>query len=112
MLIKNVVIAHDFLNGPTFTKDISLEFVPDELIIEQVVYCNDKTETGLGILDSDLNNGTMCIFMDGSSQILNCSYPLGRPINGTYTFSAKEIHGGVSLSANGQIGLILQFIKH
>jgi len=113
MLIKNVIIAHDFKNGYEFKKDINVQFVPDELVVKQIVYRHDGGETGIGKLNSDLiRGGTLCFFMDGSSQILNCSYSLGIPIDGTYTFTALELDNKPSVGSVGQLGLILQFIKH
>ena len=133
MLVQNVWIVRDFSNGITFNKKIEIDFVPEQVILKQVIYSiikeyesNDpnldedekkeeeqkiaEEEEKISLLWSNLIGDNFVAFFNGITRTTDATFPLNKSVNGTYTFEVKNIDGSLS-KKKGQFAILLQFIK-
>ena len=120
MLVQNVWIVKNLLNGNTFDADIKIDFVPEQVIIKQCVYRipiqpddpdEFEEENQISLLYSDLIKDHLIAFYDSMTQPTPTTFPLNKSVYGTYKFIVKNVDGKTS-NKQGQLAFLLQFVKN
>jgi hypothetical protein len=101
-----------------FNKTIYIPFTPDEVKTKQIAYIN----AGAGgtdafslncdglVLQQDSNLG---FFMDPVVSFSGITYPLNRPVNGSYPFRVIGADGNPTITQNGgRLQVHLEFRKY
>eukprot|EP00732_Lithocolla_globosa_P007934 Lithocolla_globosa_v1_NODE_10670_length_578_cov_2468.967495.p1 type:complete len:139 gc:universal NODE_10670_length_578_cov_2468.967495:85-501(+) len=110
----------------TFSKQINLEFIPDEIILKNVsLYNYDINTTAqyyskMFLLKSSLlsdNGGVLASIPHSTAyhEQYHISFKNNSPINGTYSFTLTDIFGakpGGGANYNTFISLTLMFVKY
>eukprot|EP00732_Lithocolla_globosa_P006086 Lithocolla_globosa_v1_NODE_6795_length_1032_cov_294.655419.p2 type:complete len:137 gc:universal NODE_6795_length_1032_cov_294.655419:586-176(-) len=129
IVIKNsrTETFYEQLSGTnTFTENIYLDFIPDEIILKNISYYDDDgttavaAKTKLFILKSTLvsdNGGAICTFPLATAYHEQYHIPFRnvRPIGGTYTFTVSDIDGSAPGGGNDfdmYLGVTLTFLQY
>ena len=113
---KHIEISF-LLNAPlstsiSFERNITLDFIPDEMIVRQISYRVITTETDVYIINSDLVNGDLGTFFIFPNFLFNETiFPIKKPIIGLYTFSIRK-QPSSAITGVGNLSLHLEFIKY
>ena len=110
--------------GSSFDTNINLQFIPDEVIVWEVVYNPSNTENGTFFIRlrllNDGSNGVLCFFnfsRNDASGIYQCSVNTPNSVfnlvnfmnNINYNFTIFKSVGSVALT--GELLLHLEFVK-
>jgi hypothetical protein len=109
---RNVSITQDFAQAVNFTAVINnVSFIPDEVIVRKITYHHDGTEASAFRLYTDLVGDYIGSFYDGSSSAPNITFPLGRSVQGTYSFKPQTVAGATPAIA-GAFFIHLEFVRY
>jgi len=116
--IKKNVLITAALNASSFTKNINIDFEPDEMTVRWIHFSTvDGTtidaEAIIGVLSSSLVNdriGTFCAAL--VSNRVNLTFQMNRkPVRGEYTFNITDV-SGVPATRTGHIAIALEFVQY
>lgn len=102
-----------------FTKNIYVEFIPDEIVLKYVSYAMSAESANVGCfqLSSNLITNDMVVFTAPYALNFHESYNIPFPnykrtINGTYLFELKTMEGNlIELDVDLNLAFTLVFIK-
>eukprot|EP00732_Lithocolla_globosa_P003954 Lithocolla_globosa_v1_NODE_3407_length_1681_cov_654.876999.p3 type:complete len:136 gc:universal NODE_3407_length_1681_cov_654.876999:782-1189(+) len=129
IVIKNsrTETFYENLSGTnTFSENIYLDFIPDEIILKNISYYDDDgttavaAKTKLFVLKSTLvsdNSGNIATFPLASAYHEQYHIPFRnvRPIGGTYTFTLTDVDGAAPGGGGNFdlfIGITLTFVQY
>ncbi len=97
-------------NSPSsnFTKDIFCPFVPDEMVVKNVVYTATNTETSFAIHSSLVDN-IIGVAWDGLSTHRTTEFDIYRAIHGTFDFQLLDAAGLDTETRLGKLYITLEF---
>jgi hypothetical protein len=122
--IKTVTIAGQFLYTNTiitsFTANIDVEFVPDEIILRRTVLYNLSQGTGdtcCFVKSSLIDNHVLYSYVDvaAASDYTNTHFRNFKPIQGLYTFDVSTFSGNTISNINAinvTVAFTFEFIKY
>lgn len=96
-------------------KTINIEFLPDEIHLKQLTYCNDFTENNISIIRTNLitqNDSRLGSFFDGSTSFTNATFDNNNPINGQYNFYLLTAAGAADTTRNGGLSMTIEYVKY
>jgi hypothetical protein len=110
---KVITIRHDLSGSRTWDEKINtLCFDPDAVIVRQICYKKDGTETGVYSINTNLvDDKYLGTFIDGTSVTPNTTFTI-KQLNGTHSFSIDEALNTASTTAAGKLVIILEFVKY
>lgn len=115
LIRQNIVVSHITVNGESeFTKDIYLNFIPDEMKVIYSYYENGNTDASQFLIWSNLVNNYICTCEDQSHISCPTVWTLhNTPIKGSYTFQTRTIAELPRSDLNaGNLVFHLEFIKY
>lgn len=108
-------------NKNSFSRDINIEFIPDEIILKNMNWCNAQATNEIpyklitNLIDGDGVIGTLPKITVTTSfhDSYNIPFRNSRPINGTYLFEIKDYtNAPISVSTENRfLSFTLVFIK-
>lgn len=111
----NLLLTFNLTGTVPFALGKPLNFIPDELIIRSVHYFNDGTEAGISTLETNMIDNIPAIanIIDSRDPFCpNSVFPVNRPIRGTYTMTFYNNLGNLDITRQGQLAILLEFIKY
>lgn len=101
----------------TITQRISnIDFIPDEVILRTISATNFDNSNEQFLVSSNLIGnvlGCCCVHSGETSNINPQSvFPLGRQINGTYTFTLLDFEGVTTVLNTMVVNLCLEFVEY
>ena len=115
---QNIIVLTEYTNGNTstvitFTKNLNLEFIPDEMIVKGMHFFKDGTNNTVFTLSSNLvDYNIMCSFIETDIYSnFNNVFQINKPVNGLYDFTINMVDTG-SIVYNGSIAITLEFIQY
>ena len=120
-ILKKTITISESLAGSSFSKNISVDFTPDEVIVKTCAYYfyqvadldNGNTIDPLRVIHSDLiNMEVIATIMDGVKSHPNTCFTLNKSVNGTYKFQIREVEGELASDLVGDFVLTLEFRKY
>jgi len=110
---QNVLIVRDLNTGGEWYENINIEFIPDEVIVRSIGYHNDKTETELGYISTNLvKDNRIGFYGDGLVSNSQQTFTLDKPVNGRYLFQLILADGTIDAASAGVLMISLEFIKY
>lgn len=118
---KNILIARELDDSSTFTATINIDFIPDEVIIKNIIFTledPDAAQNWNTSIYTDLVSDYIGSFSDapsGNSVTPNLVFTLRRPINRLYNFSIQAVNAGGTMilyNRSGDLTLHLEFVKY
>ena len=112
---KSVFVMKTLESGKEwFDERIDVNFIPDELRIVQVLYVPDAGDIE-GVYTLSMNSlGELCFF-DAGHQASNANIRInthGRSYQGLQRFTVHDIDGNSEILLQGQLGIVIEFIKY
>ena len=118
MLKKNVLITANMNDVSSFTKDIFIDFEPDDVVCRHIQYqTNDgkfsDPESKMGIIRTNLVNDMIGTFSAAAvSNRVNLTFQMNRkPVRGEYRFEIVDIDGS-PMKRTGHIAIALEFVQN
>ena len=113
---KHVEVALSFNNPGTtsisFERNITLDFIPDEMIVRQICYRPIVTESDVYMISSDLTNGPLGVFFIFPNFVKNETvFIMRRPVIGMHQFTIKK-QPETNIIGQGNLALHLEFVKY
>jgi len=109
---KAIPIIKAIVGETSWTQNIYIDFIPDELIVKSYLYLSDGKEDGVSFIFSDLVNDVLCPVAETIPCYLSTPFLLKRPINGTFTFKVLDSLGALTNGRQGDIYICLEFVKY
>ena len=110
---QNVLITHDLTAGGEWYENINIEFTPDEVIVRSIGYHNDKTETELGYITTNMvKDNIIGFYGDGLVSNSQQTFTVNKPVNGAYLFQLRLVDGTIDGGSAGVLMISLEFIKY
>ena len=110
---RYVITLTKFFNGSaTFTNQLYVPFIPDEMIVRDYSYHHDGTEQGISVIYTDLVNDIICPISDTSSGYSGKHYLIQKPINSLYNFQVRTVSGAFDATRAGDFMISLEFVKY
>ena len=113
---KNIVVSFPFNDESSFSQDINIDFIPDEVIVKLVQYDTADDQVTVSGIYSDLVSDFLASFIWKSSIIpTNLTFTLRKPIRGKYNFQLLEKNNANNLvesNVTGQLWIHLEFVKY
>ena len=87
---KNILISRLINGGSTFSATIDIDFIPDEMIVRNIMYTIGDPGAPQNISTSTYSNivsdyiGTFSDIPSGNSVVPNLAFTLRKPIRGVY----------------------------
>jgi hypothetical protein len=100
----------------SFTKDITLSFQPDVIILKYISYYNASTDSfPLLVVSTNVTQPSELMVIPHSQAMLeqlNIPFRNHRSISGSYTFTIKGIDGSTNHDAVYHLGVGIVFAKY
>ena len=99
-----------------FTRTIHVPFTPDEVKVKQLGFYLTGATAGVFTLQCDpligQSNTNLGFFIDPIVSFTGLTYPLGRPITGSFDFTIMEDAMPTTALDNGSLSVHLEFRKY
>jgi len=123
VLNRKTVIITINTSSPTYINNTisqridNINFIPDEVILRTISVANLDNDNEVFIISSNLvNNNVMgvCCVHSSETTVSNPQsvFPLGRQINGNYTFTLLDSSGNITNLNNMIVSLCLEFVEY
>jgi hypothetical protein len=114
LMRKNVTITAALDANARFTSDLFCEFTPDEVRVKQIALFMDATKAGAFLVycDSLVSGAALGSIMDGVVSFTATTFPLDRPVSGTYAFRVMNGTSAATTLATGRLNIHLEFRKY
>ena len=114
-LTKTIVASWSDVSSNSFSYNLDVDFIPDEVIFKYVSYINNYGEEQVDILHADLVNSVISPIYDGTGIPLNSRYKLNKSVNGSYTFrlfKAGTVGTAPTVARAGSLVVVMEFVKY
>lgn len=110
------VFNHNLSTGATFSSDVYVPFIPDEMIVRLVSYNGvNGNETDKNILVwCNMINDIIAITSDTSAVCPQSVFNIGKSASGTWSFELRKIDGELVNTTNTgkELSILVEFVKY
>ena len=112
----NHVFNHSVATGATFTSNVYVPFIPDEMIVREVSYNGvNAGETDKNILVwCDFLNQVVAVTTDLSVSVPQSIFDIGKSVNGLWKFECRQISGDLvnPVNTGKQLTILVEFLQY